>query len=240
MSEDASTAHQKAYERIHELILTGKIAPGERLRERNLGALLGLSRTPVREALRRLSSEGTVRFEPNRGVYVEEIDLGELLEIFDIGAALESRCARLAARKIDGEALGVLENCLDGMAKLAGRPESNPGPPDYIRLDKRFHSTIVAATGNRKLQALVEHVVSLPVLSSAFRKYEPEDFQRSVRQHGEILEAIRSGDEAWAEVAMRNHILTGRNAVVKQAGSAGDRDRACPEPAGAARAKALT
>jgi len=239
LSEDASTAHQKAYERIHELILTGKIAPGERLRERNLGALLGLSRTPVREALRRLGSEGTVRFEPNRGVYVEEIDRGELLEIFDIGAALESRCARLAARKIASDEIGVLENCLDGMTKLAGRPESNPGP-EYIKLDKRFHSTIVAATGNRKLQALVEHVVSLPVLSSAFRQYEPEDFQRSVRQHGEILEAIRSGDEAWAEVAMRNHILTGRNAVVKQAGAAGDRDGACPEPAGAARAKALT
>lgn len=219
-TEDTSTAHQKAYERIHELILTGRIAPGERLRERNLGALLGLSRTPVREALRRLSSEGTVRFEPNRGVYVEEIDRGELLEIFDIGAALESRCARLAARKIgageiDGGEIGVLETCLDGMTTLADRANGNPGP-EYTRLDKRFHSTIVAATGNRKLQALVEHVVSLPVLSAAFRQYGPDDFRRSVRQHGEILEAIRSGDEAWAEVAMRNHILTGRNAVVKQ------------------------
>ena len=218
-TEDTSTAHQKAYERIHELILTGKLAPGERLRERNLGALLGLSRTPVREALRRLSSEGTVRFEPNRGVYVEEIDRGELLEIFDIGAALESRCARLAARKIGGDAVSVLEACLDGMKSLAGRSDGDPGP-DYVKLDKRFHSTIVAATGNRKLQALVEHVVSLPVLSSAFRQYGPADFRRSVRQHGEILEAIRSGDEAWAEVAMRNHILTGRNAVVKQDGTA--------------------
>lgn len=221
MSEDASTAHQKAYDRIHELILSGNIAPGERLRERNLGALLGLSRTPVREALRRLSSEGTVRFEPNRGVYVEEIALDELLEIFDIGAALESRCARLAARKIGGEAVGVLNACLDEMKKLAGGSEGDPGP-DYVKLDKRFHSTIVAATGNRKLQALVEHAVSLPVLSSAFRQYEPSDFRRSVRQHGEILEAIRSGDEAWAEVAMRNHILTGRNAVAKQAGAATD------------------
>ena len=219
MSEDASTAQQKAYERIHELIVSGTIAPGERLRERNLGALLGLSRTPVREALRLLSSEGTVRFEPNRGVYVEEIDRVEMLEIFDIGAALESRCARLAARKIGSQAIDVLETVLQEMEKLVDRSEGDPGP-DYVKLDKRFHSVIVAATGNRKLQALVEHVVSLPVLSTAFRQYRPANFRCSVRQHGEILEAIRSGDEAWAEVAMRNHILTGRNAVVKQAGPA--------------------
>ncbi len=209
------SAQDRAYREIREHIISGRFPPGSQLRERNLSELTGVSRTPVREALQKLSLEGLVRAEHNRGVFVEKIDIVEVLEVFDVGAALESRCARLAARKISQRNLDLLHASLDTLRNAVDKR-----PPDFqarfLEADKQFHEILGQATGNRQLLALVRSTISIPVLLEAFKNYEPENFERSARQHAEIFEAIASKDEEWADVAMRNHILAGRNAVLKR------------------------
>ena len=213
MTDKNHSAQEKAYRKIRALILSGDFAPGARLRERDISDLVGLSRTPVREALQRLTSEGLVWSERNRGVFVEETDLTEVAEIFDIGMALESRCARLATRKIKQEGIDRLAAAMDDMNALLEQSEENIRR-NFVELDKRFHGILIEATENRKLMTLVDQVISIPVLLRAFQDYPAGHFHVSARQHDEVLQAVRSRDAEWAEVAMRNHIMAGRNAIM--------------------------
>ena len=130
--------------------------------------------------------------------------------MFDIGASLESRCARLAARRISRDRLEQLEQNVAEMEDLLDGDE-DALRARYLDLDARFHATIADAAGNRKLKYLARQAISIPVLMISFKSYGTDTYRRSLRQHGEILQAIRSGDEEWADVAMRNHILSGRN-----------------------------
>lgn len=215
MPDLAQSAQDRAYSEIRELIVSGDLQPGSRVRERAISEQLGISRTPVREAVRRLSSEGLIRTEPHRGAFIEEIDLETVQEIFDIGAVLESRCARLAVRKITGPQVAQMAEYFETMADLLESGGSNLRSR-YVELDKAFHGVLIDATGNRQLQALIRQVISLPVLVRAFRQYQFADFERSLTHHGEILAAARAGDAEWAELAMRNHILASRNMVMFQ------------------------
>lgn len=217
MTETSTSAQDRAYAQIRELIVAGELAPGSRVHERDISTRLGLSRTPVREAVRRLSSEGLIRSEPHRGAFIEEVDLQMIDEIFDIGAVLESRCARLAVRKMGPGQVSVMADLYGQMEALLAAP-SDDLRARYLELDKAFHGVLIDATGNRQLQAIVRQAISLPVLMRAFQQYAHEDFARSLTHHEEILAAVRTGDAEWAELAMRNHILASRNLVIFQSG----------------------
>lgn len=200
---DAGKAAEVTYATIRRQILSGERASGEWLREGDLAAAIGVSRTPVREALRRLAAEGLVRHEPNRGVQVEDWGVGDLDEIFSLRSQLEPWGCGLAA------ATGLAD--LDTLGALADRmdEEARRHPPDLdaiTELNNEFHRTVLEASGNGRLVALVSSVVEVPLVWRTFSHYSPEAMRRSLAHHHEIVQALAARDAEWAESVMRSHV----------------------------------
>lgn len=211
-----SAAMEKAYRALREGIFSGQLAPGDRLKEREICDRLAVSRTPVREALRRLEADGLVRLEPRRGGVVTELDLDEANEIFSLGAVLESFAARQAASRATPADLARLDKLVADMGRLVTRG-AHDLRAQYMSLDNELHGTILELAGNRYLVAMLRQTVGLPVLVRAFTGYSTEDLERSHQQHQTIVEALHAGDPDWAEAAMRCHILMARGIMTPDA-----------------------
>lgn len=200
---DAGKAAEITYATIRRQILNGERSGGEWLREGDVAAAIGVSRTPVREALRRLAAEGLVRHEPNRGVQVEDWGAGDLDEIFGLRSQLEPWGCGLAA------ASGLAD--LDALGELADRmdEEARRDPPDLdaiTELNNEFHRRVLEASGNGRLVGLVSSVVAVPLVWRTFSHYSPEAMRRSLAHHHEIVQALAAGDAEWAESVMRSHV----------------------------------
>jgi len=208
-----SVASEKAYRKLRDRIFSGDYAPGVRLKERQLCADLEVSRTPVREALRRLESEGLVQIEPRRGGVVSHIDAEEAEEIFALGAVIESFAAKMAAQKATAEGVAALDDVVAAMAAVLERGDDTCRA-DYMKLDGELHSRIVAMADSRRLSAALQQVVGVPVLVQAFNRYTPEHLRQSFDQHRALVDAIRERDGEWAESTMRYHILSGRTVML--------------------------
>jgi len=184
---------------IREAIREGRLKAGQRLRERDLGELLGVSRTPVREALKRLQSEGIVTAGPGRGLAIAELALGEVRELYAMWEELEGIAARSAAQhatELDVETLGRICDLWNPDADAA----------TLGRLNHQFHRAIYRSAHNRflvrMLEAIDEHLALLGVTTFGIAE------RRIVagRQHREIVAAIARRDPAAAEAAARDHI----------------------------------
>ena len=213
MSRAADLAHSA----LRAAILEGRRAPGERLGEIEIAAELGLSRTPVREALGRLGSEGLVDLLPHRGARVRSWTADDLDETYELRAALEGLGARRAAARI-----GAAD--LDRLAALAAEmvtvdPSLGHRPPgdfaDLAALNARFHALIVGAAGSDRLAATLAGLVQLPLVMRTYRRYTDAALARSHAHHHEIVDALRAGDGAWAESVMRSHVLAARAVLLR-------------------------
>jgi DNA-binding GntR family transcriptional regulator len=183
---------------IRELVITGELEPGEQLRQRELAQRFGVSQTPVREAMRRLESEGLLSCDTHRGFTVAAPDLGRVEENFQIRAALESLGASLAARKIDAGGLARLRALNDQMRALA---EDDPA---YAELNREFHFTVYSCAGSPLLMSLMRLLwASLHGGPRVSRTHA-----ESVRQHDEILAALADRDAEAASARTYQHILT--------------------------------
>jgi DNA-binding GntR family transcriptional regulator len=201
-------SRHSAYEAIRDRILDGTFAVDDHLVEADLAAQLDVSRTPVREALRRLASEGLVTFQPNRGARVAGWSEAELAEIFELRALLESYGARLAAARATDEDL-------DHMRELAGHMEElvASGHEDFHQValaNNAFHLAVLRAAGNERLVSILSSLVHVPLVQRTFARYSPEAIQRSLAHHRECIEALACRDGLWAESVMRAHILAAR------------------------------
>lgn len=201
---------EDAYREIRDQILRGDREGGEWLREGELAVSLGVSRTPVREALRRLAAEGLVRHEPNRGVQVESLSIHDLDEIFSLRSALEPLGSAMAATSGLAD-LRELEQLADAMdAAAAGiRPDLD----EVTRLNNRFHRAIMEAAGNGRLTQMVSSVVEVPLVWRTFSHYSSEAMRRSLAHHHELVDALRAEDPVWAESVMRSHVRAARSAL---------------------------
>jgi DNA-binding GntR family transcriptional regulator len=183
---------------IRELIITGELAAGEQLRQRDLAERFRVSQTPVREAMRRLESEGLVKGDTHRGFTVVEPDGGPVEENFQIRAALESLGASLAARKIDAEGIGRLQVLNDRMRALADDDAR------YADLNRAFHFTIYEYAGSPLLLTLMRLLwASLQGGPRVSRTHA-----ESARQHDAILAALKAGDAAEASAQTHQHIMS--------------------------------
>jgi DNA-binding GntR family transcriptional regulator len=201
---DNGHAADEAYQLIREQILTGRRAGGEWLREGELADSFGVSRTPIREALRRLTAEGLVRYERNRGVQVQMWTVRDLDEIFSLRSVVEPWGCRLAA--LSGRAdLDLLAELAAAMDEIA--PDGRPTDVDRLtELNNRFHRTILEAADNSRLTAVIEAVVQVPLVWRTFTRYSPEALRRSLAHHHELVAALAAADPDWAESVMRSHI----------------------------------
>src|SRR5262249_56941241 len=183
---------------IRELIITGELAAGEQLRQRDLAQRFGVSQTPVREALRRLESEGLAVGDAHRGFTVVEPDDGPVEENFQIRAALESLGASLAARKIDAAGVGALRDLNEAMRALAD------GDPRYAELNRDFHFAVYEHAGSPLLLSLMRLLwASLHGGPRVSRTHA-----ESARQHDAIIDALSAGDAAAASARTYQHIMS--------------------------------
>jgi DNA-binding GntR family transcriptional regulator len=200
---DNGRAAEQAYRQIRDQILTGQLPSGQWLREGDLADALGVSRTPVREALRRLTAEGLAQHEPNRGVRVQSWTLDDLDEMYTLRSLLEPFGARLAAARgqVDVDAL---EELADAMDRWAG--SDHPDLEVMTSLNNQFHTMILRGSGHRRLQEMVSTIVQVPLVLRTFSHYSQRALKRSLAHHHEIVEALRASDPDWAESVMRSHV----------------------------------
>ena len=208
----ASTGGEMVYATLRARILSGELGAHAVLREQALAQELGVSRTPVREALRRLDEAGLVAFLPNRGATVVAWTLEQVRETYVVRAALESRAAGLAATRITAAELDALADLIDAMEPVLTAHDEDTAA-ELARLNAEFHRIVVSASGSSQLMTLTSTVTRVPLMAAAFRRDGGQFRARSNHHHRDILTALRTGDSLWAEVAMRSHILGARNAV---------------------------
>ena len=232
-------AADRAYAALRAGILDGRYGPGVRLGEIEVAAELGLSRTPVREALRRLGSEGLVEVpaEPRLP------GCGHGRPTISTRATSCVPCSRAwvpAARRPGSppsSSTGWAGSPRDGRRRPFARA---PAPGDFAELaalNAEFHALILGASGSGRLGAALAAVVQLPLVLRTYRRYTPEALARSHAHHHEIVDALRAGDGTWAESVMRSHVLAARAVLLRRSGTPRATERGgLPSTAGPRRA----
>lgn len=196
-----------AYLHIKRSILEGSLSEGTRLTEDNLAAQLGISKSPVREALNRLESDGLLTIEPRRGAYVRQFTLQEACELYELREVLEVHAVGLA--KITPAFLDELAANIVRMK----RDLANRNTIAYVEEDIRFHNLIAAASGNQELRRVLENISQKTALfrSRTYRLVAAG----SPDCHDQIYEALKEGNRKLAQQAMREHILFFRDTLLR-------------------------
>jgi DNA-binding GntR family transcriptional regulator len=200
----------RAYAWIRDRIFAGDFAPRAHLKEEDLARRIGVSRSPVRDALRRLAGEGMVVAERERGTYVKEFTRAEIDEIFQLRAALEAYAAALAAQRIEPASLARLEALASKMRAI--RQSGEAAFARFSALNNDFHRTILAAAKSPRLESLLDPLLSIPVFLLKHYNWRPEqvDIERSNVEHRELMDALRARDPVWARTRMHAHIISRR------------------------------
>ena len=202
------TDADRAYRLIKEKIITVAMPPGSVIREAQLMAELGLGRTPIREALMQLETENLVEVVPRRGLFVTEISITDLQQIYEVRVEIESLCARLAAKRFSPEDLAAMK-CLVAEYQAADKSDKKW----LLDQDRRLHSLLARATGNKFLYDEFEkfYNLSIRIWHLAFNRMQPEDVD--VEAHLAILAAIEASDCDRAGQRMREHIEHFHNTI---------------------------
>ena len=206
------------YDRIRSAIVESRYAPGQRLIEQKIAEEFDLSRTPVREAIRRLEAEGLVVTERNRGAMVRTVAPNEVRDLYELRTRLESYAAELAAQRISPAELDELRDAVGCFHALVGGADDGGELIERIRpvneANRRIHDAIVAAAHHARLTAMLARTVDIPLVFQAFRSFGRDELERSDLFHELILNAIAAGDGARAARLMAEHISQGLDAVV--------------------------
>ncbi|MFE3448987.1 GntR family transcriptional regulator [Nonomuraea sp. NPDC059194] len=195
---------------LRNLILGGQYAPGSRLGEVELAEMLGVSRTPVREALRRLQAEGLVEVVANRGARVVEYPGEDLETIFELRARIEGLAARQAAAAATPEDAAHLHQVAVSIRDHAERRDLD----EVYRLNAEFHQALVRLGGSTVLAQSISSLIHSPVLLRTYSSFDDEAMRRSVNHHIEIAAAVHAGDPDWAEAVMRAHLFSARASLL--------------------------
>ena len=199
---EAIPLRDRAYQVLREAIISGQLAPGERLVEAKLAQEMGISRNPVREALRRLEHEGLARRHPRGGMVVAEVDLRDVAEVYAVRSVLEGLAARVAAGRLRPEHRERMAASIRD-----GEEARRRGDLDLlVQSSSTFHNTILEVAGNARLTSLMQvldhHIARFRRLSLQAEGSPAEVLE----EHRHILEALEQGDGAAAENLMRQHL----------------------------------
>lgn len=189
-----------AYEMLHDAIREGSIEPGQRLMELEVSAWLKMSRTPVREAMRRLQAEGMLEHAAGGGMSVVLYDLRAIDEFYAMRERLEGTAAALAAQNADETEIRILSATLDAMRALPADARM------HARENQVFHEQIYRAARNRFLLKSLQSLLNFVPLLGPTTYNAPGRIENALAEHVEIVDAIRARDPARAEAAIRNHI----------------------------------
>ncbi len=204
-----TTLRQQAYLHLRERLVSGELTAGMQLSEPDLAKQLGMSRTPVREALRQMENEGLLDYAPRFGAMVRVPDRDELREMYAVREALESYAAAEAAQRIAPPALQELENAFGQMCEAAAKfRDSGQAVLDgsllreFIQADLTFHKVIIAAAGNRYMSKILNDTrLLVRVFTATFWQYDSEKLAEANQFHQRLLEAMQNRDSESARAA---------------------------------------
>ncbi|HEX7125113.1 MAG TPA: GntR family transcriptional regulator [Thermodesulfobacteriota bacterium] len=204
------SAQTLVYDTLRRAIVTHRLAPGAALKAVDLAASLGVSPTPVREALIRLHADGLVVYRPNRGAVVAPLAADEVRHLYDMRGALEGLAAARAAERADADALERIGTLVEAMSRHLAEGRL----AEVIAMNRDFHRAIHLASGNPVLADALEGLLDRTARFRMLYRDLPERVEQAHREHVALLDALRRRDAAEAEQLMRRNILEGSHAVV--------------------------
>lgn len=215
-SATAKTSHpspqtsraEHAYEQLLNAILSGELKPGSRIRETELAEWLAISRTPVREAIRRLESEGLICSAGHRGMTIAELDYQAVMELYQMRAVLEASAASLAAKHAS-------EAEIYSLRELFQQEQQQQDPAAQAQANRAFHNAIYHAAHNRYLLKSLNGLRDAMALLGATTYVLPSRSESALAEHLRILEAIENGDSLAAEQAAHDHIRAAQQARIR-------------------------
>ena len=194
--------HQELVEAVRELITNGEIPPGEKVPERDLCERFGVSRTPLREALKLLASEGLVTLTPNRGASVSMLTVRELEEAFPVMGALEAVSGEIACQRITDNEIEHVRALHKEMIGHWKRQELAP----YFRLNQRIHEAILEATRNPTLQSHYRSLAGRILSARYVANLSAERWAKAVAEHEEILAALEARNGERLGILLKTHL----------------------------------
>jgi DNA-binding GntR family transcriptional regulator len=209
--------HAAVVDRLRDMIVQGELAPGTKLNERVLGEALGTSRTPLREALKYLASEGLVDLLPNRGAIVAPLDAERIKQMFVVMGALEALAGELACRTATDADINEIRALHFQMLAHHARRELG----EYFRLNQEIHLKIVDAGANQALADIYRSLNAHVRRARYMANLSPERWDKAVREHEEMLDALTRRDGATLQRILRDHLANKLVLVMEALGSPG-------------------
>jgi DNA-binding GntR family transcriptional regulator len=201
--------YEDVAERLREEIFNKNLAPGSWLDEQSLAIQFGISRTPMREAIKVLASEGLVTIKMRRGAYVTEVSRADLEQIFTILSLLEGQAAKEAAMKATEDELNLLDDLHHRLEKAAADRDIE----QFFEINGKFHDLIQEIAGNRWMNGVIADLRKVLKLHRRDSLTSTGRIQNSLLEHREILKALLKRDELTVEALMRKHLAQGLEAV---------------------------
>ena len=206
-SEDASTPrllHEAVVDRLRDMIVQGELAPGAKLNERVLGTALGTSRTPLREALKYLASEGLVELLPNRGAIVALLDPERVKQVFAVMGALEALAGELACRNASEADVNEIRALHYQMLAHHARRQL----ADYFRLNQEIDLKLVELSGNEPLATIYRSLNAHARRARYMANLSQDRWDQAVKEHEDMLDALVRRDGATLQGILRDHLAT--------------------------------
>lgn len=210
----------RVYEILLENITKRNFAPGSKLGEQYLADQLGVSKTPVREALSRLERENLVNIYPNRGAFVVKITKEDVIEIYDLREVLEGLAARQTAEQIDNRGIERIKKLIDSMEKSLNEDNLE----DYSSHDSEFHSILGQISGNERLQFMVKNLRYQARILMSSSVQIPGRAEKSIREHKQIFEALKAENGPEAERKVRLHTKNTKEIVLENYDKIGEKE----------------
>jgi DNA-binding GntR family transcriptional regulator len=199
-SQPRRTTHQFVRETLRRAILSGALAGGTRLVQADVAAQLDVSTTPVREALRDLVADGLILFDPHRGAIVRELDMTELVEVYEIRKALEPLAMRMAAERITDQQLAAAR-------ELQRKMDTETDSGAWADLNRQFHALLEGAAGSPRLAAITKSLQDTAAIYVAHSiKVEPKRIKAGNREHKALITALRARDGERAAQVLVEHL----------------------------------
>jgi DNA-binding GntR family transcriptional regulator len=202
--------HDELVERLRDMIGTGALAAGEKIQEMALCQRFGVSRTPLREALKVLASEGIVTLQPHRGATVASLSLPELEEIFPVMGALESVAGELACQRITDEEIAEIASLHQDMVEHWRRRELQP----YFQINQAIHQAILEASHNETLKTVYRGLAGRLLTARYVANMSDERWSQAVSEHEAMLVALRARNGLALAAIQKTH-LANKLATVK-------------------------
>lgn len=204
------TLHQEVADRIYQMIRKGELEMGQKIIENELCSVLGISRTPLREAIRALSSEGLVELKPNRGAFVVQPSVDEIRDMFEAMSILEGICTNMAVGKMTEEDFKKLE----GLHQQLEQHYEARDQEEYINVNNTFHTYIQEMLQNKTINNVLNGLRRKIFLFRFRQLYLKNRFDESIKEHRAIIKTFKDRDAEAAERLMRTHLINQCEAIV--------------------------